>query len=122
MHIKKNEQGFITDFALVGSLVDGIEVPTPDDVEHFLSHYAAYAERDGALVFDEVENAEIENENTKSELRLRRERECFSFVNRGQLWYGMLSLKQIAELTAWYKAWLKVTETKVVPEKPSWLE
>ena len=122
MQIKKNEKGFITDFALVGSLVDSIEVPTPNDVEHFLSHFAAYAVQNGALVFDAAEDADIEDEATKNELRIRRERECFSFVNRGQLWYGTLTVKQIAELTAWYKAWLKVTVTKVVPEKPSWLE
>jgi len=76
----------------------------------------------GVLLFDSGYDEEVADNATKAELRIRREKECFSFINRGQLWYGMLTVKQIAELTAWYKAWLKVTETKVVPEKPSWLE
>jgi len=25
------------------------------------------------------------------------------------------------ELREWYKAWLNVTETRVVPERPTWL-
>ena len=122
MQIKKNEKGFITDFAVIGNLVDGIEVEEPADLEHFESHFDAYSVRDGKLIFDDEQDAENQENALKDDLRTRRERECFSFVNRGQLWYGMLTVKQIAELTAWYKAWLKVTETKVVPEKPSWLE
>lgn len=54
------------------------------------------------LSFDEKEDEDLRTEDTKRELRLRRQNECFSYVNRGQLWYTMLSVKQIAELTAWY--------------------
>lgn len=122
MQIKKNEKGFITDFAVIGNLVDGIEVEEPADLERFESHFDAYSVRDGKLIFDDEQDAENQENALKDDLRTRREKECFSFINRGQLWYGMLTVKQIAELTAWYKAWLKVTETKVVPEKPSWLE
>lgn len=122
MQIKKNEKGFITDFAVIGNLVDGIEVEEPADLEHFEGHFDAYSVRDGKLIFDDEQDAENQENALKDDLRTRREKECFSFVNRGQLWYGMLTVKQIAELTAWYKAWLKVTETKVVPERPAWLE
>jgi hypothetical protein len=122
MRIKTDEKGFITEYTLVGNLADSIEAAVPKDIEHFRVHYEAYACRNGELVFDSSRDDEVTDKTVKEELRIRRERECFSFVNRGQLWYGTLTVKQIAELTAWYKAWLKVTETKVVPDKPSWLE
>lgn len=55
-------------------------------------------------------------------LRQRREEECFSVINRGSLWYDTLTDSQKEELKVWYKAWLDVTETKIVPEKPVWLK
>ena len=65
------------------------------------------------------------------ELRSRRESECFSYVNRGALWYNTLTSEQQLELDTWYKAWLNVPqvylETKptnietIIPQKPSWL-
>lgn len=55
-------------------------------------------------------------------LRSRRETECFSIINRGQLWYNMLTEEQRAELDDWYKAWLDVTITLEVPRKPIWLK
>ena len=122
MQIKKNEKGFITDYAFIGNIEGGIEVAEPENTEHFAEHFSAYKITDNIPVFDDAENTEIETENTKQALRQRRQTECFSYVNRGQLWYATLSVKQIAELTTWYKAWLKVTETLTVPEKPTWLE
>jgi len=54
-------------------------------------------------------------------LRLRRERECFIYINRGDLWYQTLTPEQKIELNNWYMEWLNVTETLIIPEKPSWL-
>lgn len=54
-------------------------------------------------------------------LRVQREDECFPIINRGQLWYDNLSDDQLQELNEWYRDWLDVTETRVVPTKPSWL-
>lgn len=54
-------------------------------------------------------------------LRTRRESECFLIINRGQLWYAFLTAEQLQELKSWYQAWLDITETGVIPEKPSWL-
>ena len=51
-------------------------------------------------------------------LRTRRERECFSIINRGTLWYDLLTDQQKADLNIWYIEWLNVTETKQVPEIP----
>lgn len=60
--------------------------------------------------------------NDNKILRNLREIECFSILdNRSKLWYDNLSEEQLSELKEWYKAWLNVTETKVIPEKPSWL-
>ena len=55
-------------------------------------------------------------------LRHLRENECFSIINRGQLWYAGLTTSQIEELQTWYADWLDVTETKIIPEKPTWLD
>ena len=54
--------------------------------------------------------------------RSLRERDCFPIINRGQLWYQTLTEDQLIELNKWYKDWLDVTKTLVVPTKPSWLE
>ena len=55
-------------------------------------------------------------------LRQQREAECFSIINRGKLWYDNLTEEQLVDLNTWYNAWLNVTETKFVPEKPSWIK
>lgn len=117
-----DEKGFITSYALVGDLVDGIDLPDPEDVLHFEEHFSAYQVRDGTAVFDNEQNEALQTESQKAEFRLRREKECFSVINRGQLWYEGVSITQLLELRQWYKAWLNVTETMVVPEKPAWLE
>lgn len=57
----------------------------------------------------------------KNKLRSNREQECFSIINRGKLWYDTLTNEQLEELNKWYKEWLDVTETLVVPNKPEWL-
>lgn len=57
----------------------------------------------------------------KMRLRELRESECFTIVNRGQLWYASLTAVQMQELTNWYQAWLDVTDTLTVPPKPEWL-
>ena len=54
-------------------------------------------------------------------IRLRREKECFSVINRGKLWYNLLSNSQLNELDTWYRAWLDAPETMVIPNKPVWL-
>lgn len=55
-------------------------------------------------------------------LRARREKECFAIINRGQMWYEMLDEMQKQDLRDWYRQWLDVTVTQVVPNKPYWLK
>ena len=54
-------------------------------------------------------------------IRARREKECFSVINRGQLWYASLTSEQIADLEQWYADWLLAPQTMLIPDKPSWL-
>lgn len=80
--------------------------------------------------WDEEENIKVYVPYTKDELRdrqltdlrHRREVECFPIINRGQLWYVKINEDQKEELKKWYDCWLNVTETLEIPEKPSWLK
>lgn len=122
MKVLLDEKGYVSSFAIEGELVGSLDFPEPEDMALFLEHFDAYKVQSDRLFFDESQLATLTEESEKDTLRQRRRTECFPFVNRGQLWYATLTVKQIAELTVWYTAWLKVTETKVVPEKPTWLE
>lgn len=65
----------------------------------------------------------LESLMDENSLRARRQRECFNIVdNRSQLWWNKLTDVQRNEIEEWYEAWLSVTETKVIPQKPSWLD
>lgn len=64
----------------------------------------------------------ITEEMLLEQLRIQRESECFEIINRGKLWYDNLTEQQLIELNNWYKEWLDVTITKVVPVKPEWLD
>lgn len=57
-----------------------------------------------------------------TDLRMRREYECFPYINRGSLWYDTLTAEQKAEFQTWYQAWLNATETLIAPTKPEWLK
>lgn len=47
---------------------------------------------------------------------------CFYLLdNRSKFWWDNLTEEQNNELKQWYQDWLKVTETKVIPTKPEWL-
>ena len=116
------ENGYVSSYALEGTITGGTEVFGPPDIEHFISHFAAYRLRDNVLEYDEEKNAENERKALCDELRKRREAECFSYVDRGQFWYDRLTGAQRTELMTWYTDWLNVTETLTSPIRPSWLE
>ena len=81
----------------------------------------AYDEYEDIQVYVPYTIEELKELEVK-QLRRRREKECFPIINRGQLWYETLTKVQKAKLKEWYRAWLDVTETLVVPEKPIWLK
>ena len=70
---------------------------------------------DGELVY----NSDYEKEIEIMQLRNKRSKVCFPIINRGQLWYNHLTEEQLQELDIWYQAWLDITETLIIPEKPS---
>ena len=82
--------------------------------------------------FQIVEIPPLTDEQILDNLRARREYECFSYINRGVLWYNTLTTEQQQQLNTWYQAWLDVPqvyqETKpanietIIPQKPSWLK
>lgn len=94
-----------------------------DDVdrEHFITNSIFYKIIDNHLVFDESKKAEADHKFRINTIRMRRQSECFSVVDRSQLWYNSLTNEQKAELQEWYEAWLIAPDTLVIPTKPDWL-
>ena len=62
MKVLLNEKGFIQSYALIGDLVDGIDVPDPEDIDHFTEHYAAYKITDGKALLDETHQKALQTE------------------------------------------------------------
>ena len=121
MQIRINENGYVQSYAEIGNLTNGIEIEAPSDLEHFEVNFEAYQVKDGVLIFDEDKRSQLDNQHILDDLRFEREQQCFPIINRGQLWYEMLSETQVAELQLWYQAWLDVTETLLIPERPGCL-
>lgn len=71
---------------------------------------------------EELKNPEIFSEENREHLRNIRDYLCFRVINRGGLWYDLLTPQERTELLNWYVAWLNITETEVVPEQPDWLK
>lgn len=117
-----DNDGYITQYCTGGYLgnetahFDVAELPSD-----FFELWQAYKVVDDALVLDTNRIASVEEEKELAELRQRREDECFSVINRGGLWYELLTAEQKTEIMAWYKEWLDVTETRVIPTKPTFL-
>lgn len=83
----------------------------------------AYIYQDSKLVFSQELYEEIIDESELIGLRNKREEECFSIVNRGEAWYSLNvnTEERKQEFNKWYKAWLNVTQTRAVPERPIWI-
>ena len=123
------ENGYFTGMACkIGKFENGVDVYNlPNETDTIKQR--AYKLENGQWVFDETKYQELLKEQTTiddkiviEELRQQREVECFSIINRGQLWYSTLTEEKLTELQTWYNAWLDITETKFVPEKPSWIK
>lgn len=120
------KDNYVESYALVGGIEGGAEVSDlpPEALADFALHHTAYklAEDGRTLVLDADKRDADADAAALSALRTRRERECFTYINRGQLWYARLSAVQLAELSAWYIKWLDVTRTRQIPDKPAWLD
>ena len=126
MNILFDELGYIKSFAIVGSLKGAIEIDesafNEGLLENLFTDFKSYRLVEGKIVKDEIRLTELQHEQKLSDLRALRETDCFEVINRSTLWYNTLTEEQKTELDAWYHAWLDVTETLVIPEKPSWLK
>lgn len=123
MQIIIDEKGYVASYAIIGQFVGGIEVSDPVDEDWFAEHFEEfkYNPETGELIRNVSREAALANHRTAEELRIRREKECFSVINRGEMWYSLLTDEQKAELKEWYKAWLDVTETLEPPDTPDWI-
>lgn len=121
MKVTFDENGYVNGWCMVGDN-GGEEFEPPDDFDSFLDCFETFKAVDGKLVFDKEKAAADRERLEQTTLRERREAECFSVVNRGWIWYSSLTLAQWRELRTWYLAWLNITSTKVIPERPSWLD
>ena len=122
MKVLCDEKGFVSSFAVIGDLIDGIEVPEPENITEFLECATGYKIVDGVLVKDQERDTSERLEQRKAALREQRNRDCFPIINRGYLWYSTLNIRQWLELKKWYLAWLNVTETFTIPDRPDWLD
>lgn len=116
-----DENGFVKE-QTTGGNIGGIEVVLPDDVNDFIKNFKSYQLVDGVLIKNEDKSKIIEKEKQSNILRRKRTSECFPIINRGSMWYEQLTTEQSDELRTWYKAWLDVTDTMIVPERPIWLK
>ena len=104
---------------------DMIELSLEDEQAYFSGRPIKW--EDGHIVIDEEKEKSPEyikslEEDLKEQLRERRKVECFTYINRGSVWYTRLTEEQYDEINLWYQAWLNVTETLEAPKKPEWLK
>lgn len=100
-------------------------------LEEYETHFKALKENQTIKEIDQVngermfEVVEIEVV-VKTQIELlqeQRKKECFEVLeSKSKLWYDNLTEVQYNELNTWYNAWLNVTDTLVVPTKPTCLE
>ena len=119
------KDGYVYAYAVVGQVSGGIDVQdfeSEEELERFRQNPTAYKlAEDGRLELDVEKLAQLIDTKEVESLREMREEECFPVINRGMLWYASLTEAQKSELSAWYQAWLDVTETRTVPATPEWL-
>lgn len=118
MNLIRNEEGLIKVYPLGNKAYQMF--PERDDIEPAWVTDEELAKLiNGEYIIDhEKKKAVIDIDN----LREKREKECFSVINRGKLWYDNLTQEQLEELNKWYNDWLNVTETLVEPVKPEWIK
>lgn len=121
MKIQIDKNGYVENYVIVGeSNVCNIEVEEPEGFSP--DKFQAWKYDGEKLVYDMEQAQKIQNNYKKNEIRARREKECFSYVNRGTLWYNKLTPEQDIEFQNWYDAWLEAPETLIIPKKLEWLD
>lgn len=118
--ISVNQNNQIENYAIIGEIDNGITVELPKDFSD--ENYKYWRLVNGELVYDDALQEEVAHDEKLRAIREQRELECFSVVNRGGIWYELLTSQEKTELMDWYQAWLDATETLIIPEKPTWLK
>ena len=136
MKVTFDENGYVNGWCMVGDN-GGIDVEPSGAHYHrtaalfadhiglddlFLDRFSGFKLEDGKLIYDKDKDDADQLEEKKADLRLLRDKECFSVINRGWIWYSCLTLTQWRELRTWYLAWLNVTTTLTIPDRPSWID
>lgn len=124
MRIQINDDNYVIQWSLddqfnelLFDIPETVEIP-----EDFEENAFFYKYEDGEFIFDSEYKEETLHEQKVVEIRQHREQTCFPIINRGGLWYDLLSENERAELLDWYMAWLDATETLIEPEMPEWLK
>lgn len=94
---------------------------TREQYDDFTLNFELYTFVDGKLIKDDSREQPQKDEMILAGLRIKRQK-AFDIINRGTVWYKTLDESQLTELNKWYQDWLNVTETKIEPIKPTWLE
>ena len=86
-------------------------------------------EDENGTIYQIQDQPQMTNEEILQELREQREVECFAIINQNfiingqsKTWFDTLTDEQKVDAEQWVQAWRDVTETKIIPEKPSWLK
>lgn len=127
MVIVCDSKGYVTGYATIGTLEGGFEVP--DELAGKLDSTGLagvrYDTQTQDIYIDRKKEGEIlrkrESEQLLSEIRSRRQAECFSAVDRG-LWVQSLEPGQFTVLKEWYQKWLDAPQTLEIPELPDFIK
>lgn len=91
------------------------------EVDHVPKEWPYYKYIDNEFKLDEEYMLSTKENELLRDIRVQRELECFSYINRGVLWYETLTIEQKNELKIWYQNWLDAPQTREIPSKPTWL-
>lgn len=121
MFLQLDAQNYITGYAVVGTISDGIEVPDAllDQIDPAKVGYYTYI--DGVITLDQTKYNANAVKVAKDEIRERRAQECFPIINRGKPWYDLWTTTQYNQIHTWYQAWLDAPATGTIPTKPTFL-
>lgn len=121
-----NNDGFICELYPYIPVTDNCsEMEISDELYQKITHIPknhAWKVVNGECLCIDIRTQQEKDTDYLNHLRTVRMRECFAIVNRGQVWYDTLDIYQKEQLASWYLAWLNVTDTKIIPDKPSWLK
>mgnify|MGYP000417437361 CR=1 FL=1 len=110
MKIRTNEQGYVTDYAIIGDISDSVEVPdfTDEELDTFTENYGHINSTDGALVLDEdklaADIAEVEAQ-ALSKQYIPSEQQSAAVIGRMMLKQLALDDDERIQVSGLYETW-----------------